>query len=79
MSKSRSNISLYLYLRGGFRGAREECVPALFCNHFEELQTVLIEVKLVVNNATLTYVYPNTAKTCLTLSFVFWQTVIILF
>ena len=79
MSKSRSNISLYLYLRGGFRGAREERAPALFCNHFEELQTVSIEVKLVINNAPLTFVYPNTAKTCLTLSFVFWQTVIILF
>ena len=25
-----------------------------FCNHFEELQTVLIEVKLVINNAVKT-------------------------
>ena len=37
-----------------------------FCNHFEELQTVLFEVELIVNNKTLTYVYPNTIKTCFT-------------
>ena len=30
-----------------------------FCDHFEELQTVLIKVKLMINNAPLTYVYPN--------------------
>ena len=35
-----------------------------FCDHFEELQTVLIKVKLIINNAPLTY--PNTIKTCLT-------------
>ena len=44
------------------------CNSLLFCNHFDELQTVLIEVKLITNNATLTYVYPNTIKTCLTLN-----------
>ena len=37
----------------------------IFCNHFEELQTVLFEVELVINNAPLTYVYPNTVETCL--------------
>ena len=37
-----------------------------FCDHFEELQTVLIKVKLIINNAPLTYVYPNTIKTYLT-------------
>ena len=37
-----------------------------FCDHFEELQTVLIKVKLIINNAPLTYVYPNTIKTHLT-------------
>ena len=37
-----------------------------FCDHFEELQTVFIEVKLIINNAPLTYVYPNTIKTYLT-------------
>ena len=35
-----------------------------FC--FEELQTVLIRVELIINNASLTYVYPNTIETCLT-------------
>ena len=66
--------------RGGFRGERGGRAPPpppphpffcnhlffAFCNHFEELQTVLIEVKLVINNAPLTYVYLNTIKTCLT-------------
>ena len=39
-------------------------ITCIFCNHFKELQTVLIEVKLIINNAPLTY--PNTIKTCLT-------------
>ena len=38
-----------------------------FCSHFEELQTVLIKVKLIFNNAPLTCVYPNTINTYLTL------------
>ena len=42
------------------------CNHLFFCNSFEELQTVLIEVKLIINNAPLTYVYPNTIKTYLT-------------
>ena len=37
-----------------------------FCNHFEELQTVLFEVEMTINNAPLTYIYPNTIETCLT-------------
>ena len=37
-----------------------------FASHFEELQTVFIEVKLIINNALLTYVCPNTIKTYLT-------------
>ena len=37
-----------------------------FCNHLEELKTVLFEVELIINNAPLTYVYPNTIETCLT-------------
>ena len=40
--------------------------PPIFCNHFEELQAVLFEVELIINNAPLTYVYPNTIETCLT-------------
>ena len=42
------------------------CNHLLFCNHFEELQTVLSEVELIINNAPLTYDYPNTIGTCLT-------------
>ena len=37
-----------------------------FCNQFEELQTVLFEVELIINNAPLTYVYLSTIETCLT-------------
>ena len=37
-----------------------------FCNHFEELHTALFEVELIINNAPLRYVYPNTIETCLT-------------
>ena len=37
-----------------------------FCDHFEELQTVLSEVEQIISNAPLTYVYSNTIKTCLT-------------
>ena len=42
------------------------CNHLSFWDHFEELQTVLIKVKLIINNAPLTYVYPNTIKTYLT-------------
>ena len=55
------------------------CNHLFFCNHFEELQTVFIPVKLIINNAPLTYVYPNTVKTFNIQSFVVWQTVILLF
>ena len=54
-------------------GGRVGCAPSvffaitcLFCNHFEDLQTVLFELKLIINNALLTCVYPNTIETCLT-------------
>ena len=36
-----------------------------FCNHFEELQTVLFDVELIIDNAPLTHACPNTIKTCL--------------
>ena len=42
------------------------CNHQIFCDHFEELQTVLTDVKLIINSAPLTYVYPNTIKTYLT-------------
>ena len=51
-------------------GGREGRMPQfflqsifVFCNHFEELETVLFEVELIVNNNPLTYVYPNTIET----------------
>ena len=68
---------LFLFVddnRGGFRegearGGRAHLfftITCLFCNRFEELQTVLFEVELIFNNAPLTYVYPNTIETYLT-------------
>ena len=58
-------------IRGGFRGGRGcsgrafpfFCNHLFFCNHFEELQTVLFKVELIINNKPLTYVYPNTIET----------------
>ena len=38
----------------------------IFCNHSEELQTMLFEVELIINDVTLIHVYPNTVETCLT-------------
>ena len=38
----------------------------VFCNHFEELQTVLFQVELIFNNKHLTCVYPNTIETYFT-------------
>ena len=42
------------------------CNPLIFYDYFEELKTVLIKVKLIINNAPLTYVYLNTIKSYLT-------------
>ena len=46
-----------------------------FCNHFEELQTALFEVELIINNVRSTYVYRNSIETCLTIIasvMIFW-------
>ena len=45
----------YVHYRGGFRGGRGGPV-----------QTVFIKIKLIINNAPLTYIYPNTFRTYLT-------------
>ena len=42
------------------------CFFGFFCNQFEEIQIVLFDVALIINNAPLTYVNPNTIETCLT-------------
>ena len=68
-------LPLYLTeedLEGSAGGARAPpffAITCFICNHFEELQTVIIEVKLIINNQPLTYVYPNTIKTYLTLNY----------
>ena len=54
-------VQRWIYGKG--RGAH---ALLIFCNHLYELQTVLFEVELIINNAPLTYVYPNTIETCLT-------------
>ena len=72
----RSQISYDIenQARGEFRGGAGSAHPPFLCNHlffwnrFEELQTVLIEVGQIINNALLTYVYPNTIETYLTIS-----------
>ena len=62
-----------IIIKGRFRGWRGGRALPLFCsrlffnlNQFEELQTVLLEVEMIINNAPLTYIYPNTIETCLT-------------
>ena len=42
------------------------CDDRIFCNDFEELQTKLFEVELIINSAPLIYAYPVTIRTCLT-------------
>ena len=37
-----------------------------FFSPFKEIQTVLFEAELILGNAPLTYVYPNTLETFLT-------------
>ena len=59
---------------GGRRGGSVHpffAITCFFYNHFEELQTVLLEVELIINNKhtfniRLTYRYPNTIETCFT-------------
>ena len=66
------NVFLAVF-RDGFRmgGAQGTHAPLflkllVFWNHFEEVQIVFFEVELIINNATLTYVYPNIIETGLT-------------
>ena len=60
-------ISKAPYRETDLKGAQE--VPLIFCNHFEELQTTLFEVELIINNTPLIYVYTNTIETCLTTNY----------
>ena len=45
-----------------------QSLVVVFFDHSEDLKTVLIEVKLITNNAPLTCVNANTIKACLTLN-----------
>ena len=62
---SSEETKQYMLQRWILEGAPFFCNHLFFCNHFEELKTVFIEVKLIINNGPLTYVYPNTIKTYL--------------
>ena len=65
-------MQIHEIVRGGLKGGAGGVRPPIFlqllvfCNHFEEIQIVLFEVKLIINNAPLIYAYPKTIKTCLT-------------
>ena len=63
----------------GLRALPIFCNHLFFCNHSEELQTVLFQVELIINNASLTYAYPNTIEMCCAQPFVIWQTVNLFF
>ena len=75
LNTTSSIVGRLNHSRGGLRGGhwgREHpfffffCNPLIFYDYFEELKTVLIKVKLIINNAPLTYVYLNTIKSYLT-------------
>ena len=44
----------------------------VFCNHFEELKTMLTEVELIINNALSAYVYLNTIEKCLAPNYLYF-------
>ena len=70
--------SLLAEPKGGLKGRRGGALPPLPPLSFHPLffeiscflqslwQTMLFEVELIINNASLIYVYPNTIETCLT-------------
>ena len=68
-----------MYIAEADSGAQGYAPPFLqslvFLNHFEELKSVLFEAELIINNVTLTYVYPNIYYQNIfnTQSFIIWQ------
>ena len=66
-----SPYSLYISTQRRVQGKGGDALgvhPPFFCNdlifaisnQFEELQTLLFEVELIINNAQLTYIYSST-------------------
>ena len=52
-------IQIQRRIQGEARGARAPpflAITCFFCNHFEELQTVLFEIELIINNALFTQI-----------------------
>ena len=81
-SQQKSSDGTEADLGGGARGARPSCFlqsSVFFFAITLKNYKLLFEVELIINNASLTYAYPNTIRTFYTQSFVIWQTVIILF
>ena len=72
LKQPRTSSSWRIGFRGRFRGGAEGArspffaITCFFWNQFEELQNVLIEVKLITDKAPFICVYPNTIKTYLT-------------
>ena len=61
----QTRLTLLLIREADSSGRARGAPTPFFGNHFKELQTVLFEVELIINNAPITYVYPNTIETCL--------------
>ena len=51
-----------LYAKADFRGSRAFPIFEITLKNYK----LLFEAELIINNAPLTYVYPNTIETCLT-------------
>ena len=70
ISVTNFSILMQRQIQGGGHGGTHFppifCNHLCFCNYLEELETVLFEGELIINNAPLTYTYPNTIETCLT-------------
>ena len=64
-------LKLSILYREGFKEGAGGTHPPfflqslVFCNDFAELEIESFELKLIINNAPLKYVYPNTKETCL--------------
>ena len=51
------------FIEADLKGAQGGAPCLFFCNHFAEVEIMLFEVELIINNAPLKHVYPNSKKT----------------
>ena len=59
-------LQIFQYLSEIFYSVYIPKYPTTIRDRWDQLEIVLFEVELIINNAPLTYVYPNTIETCLT-------------